>query len=261
MLPKRLFPDLIKEVCASNNIDFKDFSDDWMLRLSRGPETHFTVGYGFDINNASGDRIGNDKVAQFILLEDAKIPAIEHHLAKSRTHNKILKSVFSLPENSPYVLKPIEGSGGLGMSLVSNLRKAIDAIESSDDDSEWVISPWYDINNEKRIIILDNEILAAYDKTKPALIDGLKMFNLGQGAIAVNFTPNENERVMAIKAARACSLRLCSVDIATLESGEQRIMEINSGIMMENYARMSDKHYAKALEVYNKIVRATFDLL
>ena len=83
-------------------------------------------------------------------------------------------------------------------------------------------------------------------------------YNLGRGAIPVDEPATQRERELAVQGARACGLRLAAVDIVTLESGEQRVLEVNSGIMMEHYARRSADNYERASHVYRAIVQGMF---
>jgi glutathione synthase/RimK-type ligase-like ATP-grasp enzyme len=103
--------------------------------------------------------------------------------------------------------------------------------------------------------MLDGNVLCSYDKTQPRDQDGLKMFNLGQGAVAVNCELSDDELALAKRALKASGLRTASVDIAKLGDGSLMIMEINSGITMEHYARQSEEYFSVAADVYLQIVK------
>ena len=121
-------------------------------------------------------------------------------------------------------------------------------------DDEWSLSPYYDIVCETRVILLDQKLLCCYQKSNPTIHDNLKMFNLGHGATATFMEPITKLLDLAKRAQQACNLRLCAVDIVTLNSGEDRVLEINTGFAMEHFARQSKEYHQKTFEVYETIV-------
>jgi glutathione synthase/RimK-type ligase-like ATP-grasp enzyme len=52
------------------------------------------------------------------------------------------------------------------------------------------------------------------------------------------------------------NLRVAAVDVVEV-NGEYEVLEINSGITMEHYMRMSDQHYMRGKDVYTKIIAAS----
>lgn len=257
-IAERVLPELVKEACARQGIDFASFSDDWILRLQKGGKTEWVVGYGFGLNNSSSDRLANDKVGQFLAMHEAGIPCFEHYLAKSLAGPKVLYNELQhLNHSKPYVTKPLSSSGGRGVQLHSTLDEALHSIDNGKPE-EWSVSPYYDIKSEKRLIVLDDKVLLTYEKQNPTERGGLRMFNLGLGATPKNCEATPEEKSMAINAMKACNLRLSATDIVTLTDGTQMIIELNSGIMMENYARYSDENYAVTRKVYDEIVSTLF---
>lgn len=257
---KLLYPGFIKQACQRYDIELKTLVDDWVFIMKYGGRSRRIIGFGSDLNDAVADRIGNNKTAQYVLLDDQRVPAVEHHPVKRADLDKLHSDLGFIANSPAFVLKPIDGAGGQDVELKPNLEAVIETIEKSPAKLDLVISPWLDIVSEKRIVMLDNQPLIAYDKTQPAIIHGLKMFNLNQGAIPVNFIPSDQELVLAQKARQACGLRLCSIDIATLADGQQKIMEINSGVAMELYARSSTENYSLVATAYEKIIRTMFDI-
>jgi glutathione synthase/RimK-type ligase-like ATP-grasp enzyme len=83
--------------------------------------------------------------------------------------------------------------------------------------------------------------------------------NLGQGAAPDELLKNTTERKQLVQLARkamnALRLRVASVDIVVLPNGKQQVLEVNSGIMMEQFAETAR---ARAVDVYRQIVEAVF---
>ncbi len=83
--------------------------------------------------------------------------------------------------------------------------------------------------------------------------------NLGQGAAPEELATDTRERArlvsLAQKAMRALRLRVASVDIVVGGDGKLRVLELNSGIMMEQFSVGSRK---RAADIYGRIVERVF---
>ena len=121
----------------------------------------------------------------------------------------------------------------------------------------WAVSPCYDIVREIRVIVLDSDVLLAYEK-RPVMHDGVKIFNLGRGAIATNISIDSAAREMILASLQAIGLRVAAVDYIEFSDGSRSILEVNDGIMMENYMRQSDEYTQVAREVYAAIIDRMF---
>lgn len=58
---------------------------------------------------------------------------------------------------------------------------------------------------------------------------------------------------LAVKAAKAIGVRFASVDIAQTKEG-LKVLEVNSGVMMENFSRLSEQNYMAAKNIYREAV-------
>lgn len=87
--------------------------------------------------------------------------------------------------------------------------------------------------------------------------------NLGQGAVAEPLDKNSDiyRRVteIAVSAAKCVNVNFASVDTIETPDGLM-ILEINSGIMMENFAVTGDDAYAMAKSIYTKAVKLYFGI-
>lgn len=254
----RYLPDFVRAAARARGIAFSTLSDDWVLRLEKDGQIRWVIGYQFDVNTAAASALAQDKVATHLLLKQANIPSIEHILIRSLPHVQINASSFSAL-TEPFVLKPLDGTGGREVRLVST-QQAVEMVNTSSEVA-WAASPQYQLSSEYRVIVLDGEVQVAYQKTIPTMLHGLKLFNLGLGAVAVDIADEAKVIAvvsLAVDACTAASLRLASVDIAELEHGELRVLEINDGIMMENYARQSGDYKNRAAHTYDAIISKMF---
>lgn len=238
----------LRRICNEESIAITSFSNDWLFELSKAGVTRRVVGYKFDLNSGVATQTTEDKVASSMILAAHGVSAVPHTLVQTKNTTYDWKN----PHYDQVVVKPLIGSGGIGVKLFENQDKAERWINIQTTDG-WAISPFVSIKREVRLIVLDGQILLAYEK-HPVMIDGLLMFNLGLGATPNKITPSDELQSLAKKACNVLALRLAAVDIIELENGELNIMEVNDGIMMEHYALVSDEYERDALQVYATII-------
>lgn len=86
-------------------------------------------------------------------------------------------------------------------------------------------------------------------------------FNLSKGSIIRDISKIEQEKVeqLAKKAANNVNLSFGSIDIIETADGEFKIIEINSGVMMENLINLKSDGFIKAKEIYKKAIQKMFE--
>jgi glutathione synthase/RimK-type ligase-like ATP-grasp enzyme len=127
--------------------------------------------------------------------------------------------------------------------------------------TSWAISPWEDITKEVRLVVVNGEGWLAYEKTQPVVIDRLKFFNLSVGAVAKHVELSALPELMhrlAIDATNAIGLRMAAVDIIVTESGELKVLEINSAFSLTRYAKTNAATYDEAAAFYDRLVASMF---
>lgn len=241
---------LIAGICQARAIGITRFSDDWLLRLSKDDKYKFIIGYKFGINDAAAASIAQDKVATYELLAASGVAATPHYLARTKAASD---SGWKVPVGNDFVTKPLVGTSGHGVRRFSSANEATEWMKQSGIEA-WAVSPFVDITRETRLIILDGQVMVAYEK-QPVEIHGLRMFNLGKGATATDITADDSLVTLAKQSMQALGLRLAAVDVIEDSKGDLRVLEINEGIMMENYMRQSSKNKQRAYDVYDAIVQ------
>ena len=86
-------------------------------------------------------------------------------------------------------------------------------------------------------------------------------FNLSQGAVASEITDRElysRLEQIALNAANKVSLRFGSVDIIVTEDDKALILEMNSGVMLENYIEQFNDGYSNAKQLYKDVIEEMF---
>ena len=109
-----------------------------------------------------------------------------------------------------------------------------------------VISPYVAIEHEVRVVLLEDAPLVVYSKQRGS--DW--RHNLDAGAKPVMIEDGEVRAAcvkIAVDAASAIGIRFSSIDVVRVD-GAWRVLEINSGVMMEALAKL-----------HPELVQATYD--
>lgn len=257
----RILPQAVEAACKAQGIAYAAFSDNWILRLQRGGEQHWVYGYKFDINPIAASLIAQDKVATYLVLQAAGVPALRHVLVRSLLETPIdHAAVLAALPSGAAVLKPLTGTGGRGVVRYDTAEQALVAAEASSEPG-LALSPLVQIASETRCLVLDGEVLLAYEKQAVNGAGDFAQHNMSRGAQIREIAPAEvpeRLRAMALQTVQALGLRLAAVDIIRLQDGTEMVLEVNDGCSMEHYARLSPQHRDRAYAIYDQVVRALF---
>ena len=237
---QRIFVEAIRTWCEAHGVRCAVRSQGWLIVMERGERRRFAFGYDIGLNSAMAHRIANDKSATAEVLAFSGIDCIPHQLFLSPKLGKDIapegsrEAMRALLRQHPdgVVAKPNEGTSGRSVFHArseAELDHAVSEIFGSHPGL--AISPYVEIAEEVRVILLDGAPLAVYRKERGAdwrhnLDFGARPVLLEQGAT------REACVAIALKAATAIGIRFASVDV--VRAGESwRVLEINSGVMME----------------------------
>jgi len=296
---------IIKEICKENNIELSSFSSDWVFMLKKGNKIKYILAYQFDLNTAAVQGICKDKCALSDILAHHDVPCAEHVFFTAPVSSYLPKSGNSkylqhlLDKYSKLVCKPNEGASGKNVFAVSNGGELEFAMAKIFESAEsMAVSPYYEIEKEYRVIVLDGVVKLAFSKEIPyvkgdghsslaelisksgtqILPAGMDKIDLGQvleknqvwkygwkhnlahGAIAHVVSDEvliKDLSNLAIQASLSLNIRFASVDIILVE-GSYRVLEINSGVMMEHFASSSPENYTKAKGIYKDAIDVMF---
>ena len=306
---KRNFVKIIYEICLEQGISIESFSYDWIFCLrSNNGKFGYIFGYQFGLNSASVHSICCDKCAASDVMTSLDIPNVEHFFFMSPSNQKYIKHngnwnamIALLNKYGKIVCKPNDGTGGNQVFLVSNQYELEKTVYTLFEDNRAIaISPYYDINNEYRVIVLEGAIRLIYSKQRPYVIgDGKKTLfellrdyltknstikiltegsiigfdlksiplenekvylnwkhNLGQGAMAV--IENDGENADKIKKIVELIINKMNVNFASIDivecDGNLRVLEINSGLMMEQFSKQNERTYKIAKQIYKDAI-------
>jgi glutathione synthase/RimK-type ligase-like ATP-grasp enzyme len=171
----RTFVDAVKKYCADHGITVETGSQGWLLIMQRGAKRHFAFGYDLGLNSATAHRIANDKAATAEVLQFCGVACIPHALFLNPKLNEYVPpfqswdAMLGLLRENPQgvVVKPSEGTSGDAVFKVlsaPDLELAAHRIFSA--NSSLVISPYVDIENEVRVVLLDHRPVVVYGKNR-----------------------------------------------------------------------------------------------
>jgi glutathione synthase/RimK-type ligase-like ATP-grasp enzyme len=178
------------------------------------------------LNNAVAHRIANDKAATSEVLSLSGIACVPHSLILNpRLHDYVpptgsWAAMLDLLAETPagIVVKPNEGTSGRSVFLVNSkpkLELAVQRIFAS--HAGLAVSPYLKIDDEVRVVLLDEVPLVVYSKNRPSVIGDGKRSLL---ELAISATPAER---------RAAVLRGMTDDLtrheldAIVPAGERRM--------------------------------------
>lgn len=297
---------IIREIAGEEGMEYKSFSYDWVIKLTKAGESRLILGYGFPLNSSSAAAVCTDKAAASALMDDGGIPCVQHRFFMNPAESKYIggqgnwaELTGMLAHEHELVCKPNQGTGGAQVYRVNSLpalENAVTQIFSS--NRGMAVCRYHDIRSEHRVVMLDGQAQVIYEKKLPFVVgdghstvsmltaqkypihkDDLSgtgyipargelvevgwMHNLGRGSapelVDLSGPLAKQLEKLAQDAAAACGVRFASVDIINADGRSAHkplVLEINSGVMMEEFAGVSDDFYAIAKGVYQKAVYA-----
>ena len=251
---ERIFVSAIRHYCARHDIPVEVRADGWLIAMGAGPKRHFAFGYDIGLNSAIAHRLANDKSATSEVLALSGVPCIPHRLFLNPNLGAHIvgpgwRDALGLLAQNPQgvVVKPNEGPAGRSVFRATTEKELDRAVaEVFAMSLGLVISPYVEIEEEVRVVLLDDVPLVVYSKQRSSEW----RHNLDLGAQPLLLEPGEIHAAcarMATDAARAIGITFASIDLVRV-GGAWNVLEINSGVMMEALGKL-----------YPELVQATYD--
>ena len=302
------FNSLIKEICLENNIKCTNLSSDWIVVLEKDNVKKFIAGYKFGVNDHAFGEILDDKFATYELLRLYDIPVCEHNIFYSKNNKNsytqdrnnfdYIKNLFD-KYNHDIVVKINNGTCGINVNRITNINDLKEFYEHFTNNSSYSICPFYNIENEYRVIVLNNKIELIYKKELPVVYGNNKntirellekfnpkyfkninndelnsvlglnekyiyswKFNLSNGSRpSLAIKDEEKKQILEIinNIISKINVGFCSIDIIKTLDNKYMVLEINSGIMMKNFAQEVIDGYDIAKNIYTKAILEMFE--
>nr|WP_233287325.1 RimK-like protein [Bradyrhizobium oropedii] len=184
MISQRIFLETIKKYCLAHSVAVEVRSGGWLVVMTRGSERRLAIGYDIGLNSAVAHQVANDKSACADVLASACVPAIPHtlflgaRLSKHIPGSDSLDAMRRLLDAHPHglVVKPNQGTSGelvFRVTTPTQLETAVASILAA--HPSLAISPYVEITDEVRVVLLDARALIVYAKTRPSVVgDGIQ---------------------------------------------------------------------------------------
>lgn len=176
-MQQRIFPQLIREVCAEQGWQFDCFSQDWILQISDNERILHIYGYKWGLNNGAAQLIADDKSAASQVLNNKNVPHIPHTLLLNPSYDQhwhpdmgIEKYIQKTMQQKsfPLVIKPKNGSIGSHVYQVHSPEEAHKIVQKLFSlNQDVVMSPFVSSEYEYRCIVLDGEVVLTHSKEPP----------------------------------------------------------------------------------------------
>lgn len=260
-MSERIFIDLMTHACGQNGVELEVLSNGWLLRMNKNDRVRYVIGSSFDLNPQASAAIARDKAATSTALEREAIAHIRHIVLRSADMKRlpviILQEMFY---SGDVVIKPLEGERGNYVKRVHTAQQ-VESTLRHHSVVTWAASPFMDIAQEYRIVMIGDKVELAYVKTNPVVLDGLKFFNLSKGAtakpVAVSDIPND-VCDLASSAMAALGLQVAAVDIVQDSGGKVSILEVNASFSLVRYAQTNPATYKDVAGFYERLVETMF---
>lgn len=172
---ERLLVKIIKEVCTEEGITYTSFSYDWIFRLTKNDISRHIIGSTFELNSSAAMAICKDKCAASDIMLNQGIPCVAHHFFISPGNLKYVgedgnweKMLKYLAKYKRIVCKPNEGTSGNDV-LLAETKQELEAAVSKifAKNRTLAICPYYEIDHEYRLIILNHQVELVFLKHPP----------------------------------------------------------------------------------------------
>jgi ribosomal protein S6--L-glutamate ligase len=157
-----------------------------------------------------------------------------------------VEKVIAQVGGSPVVIKLLEGTQGIGVVLAETKNAAESVLEAFNGLEARALVQEYIAEakgRDLRALIVDNRIVGAMKRQGK---EGEFRSNLHRGGTYSYHELNEEEKKIALKAAKKLKLPVCGVDIIQSNRGPL-IMEVNSTPGLEGIEDASKKNVARAI--------------
>ncbi|WP_461335415.1 ATP-grasp domain-containing protein [Bradyrhizobium embrapense] len=183
LISQRIFLETIKKYCLARSIAVEVRSGGWLVIMTKGDARRLAIGYDIGLNSAVAHQVANDKSACAEVLASAGVSAVPHTLFLGSKLSKHIpgsdsrEAMQRLLDEHPHglVVKPNEGTSGefvFRVTTPAQLETAVARILAA--HPSLAISPYVDIKDEVRVVLLDDRALIVYGKTRPSVIgDGV----------------------------------------------------------------------------------------
>lgn len=200
----------------------------------------------FCLNSSNSIGRSRDKLRSLQILSQLDLPLPKTSFANSTQQTEQL---IKLVGGAPTVVKLSESSQGRGVVLAETLSASQSLIDAFRElEANFLVQEFVkDANGtDLRCFVLGNEVVASMMRVAKS---GEFRANIHRGATAQKVNITDEERTIAIEAAKAMKLNMAGVDILRSSTGP-KILEVNSSPGLEGIENCTELNIAGSIVKY-----------
>ena len=297
--------EILTKICDEEKISLEIYCDGYCFKLSKDNNFVFIYDNIFELNSASTYKILKDKSAVSEILTNNNIPSVEHFFYMQQNSKDNSEIINRLNEKLKFyknlVLKYNEGMSGNDVYLINNAQDLqVKAEYILKKFNSLTASPFYNIEHEYRVVVLNGQVKLVFDKIRPYVIgDGkstikqltdckYKIKIKTDKNININCIPDVGQKIIlswrhnlnfgaipeivtdknllnklddiAKKASQMLKIKFASVDIIETKDKTLKILEINGSVTMGKFASFSKSNYCKAKNIYKEALLTALNI-
>ncbi len=203
---------------------------------------HFEMMNVFTVSGSLAISRSRDKLRSLQILSKHEVDMPKTVFA-SKASSKDVKRLIG---STPWVLKILEGTQGVGVVLVETPKAAKSVLDAFNGmNVNLLIQEFIEEAGgaDIRAFIVNGKVVGAMKRQSS---DGDFRSNLHQGGSATHYKLNRKEKSTALAAAKAMGLNVCGVDMINSSRGPL-VMEVNSSPGLEGIEKATDIDVAGAI--------------
>ncbi len=214
---------------------------------------HFESMGVFVANGSLAITRSRDKLRSHQVMSKAGVDIPRTVFASNKSN---VKDVIALAGGVPLVVKILEGTQGVGVVLIETQKAAKSVLDAFNGmNVNFLVQEFIEEAGgvDIRAFVVGNKVVGAMMRTG---VEGDFRSNLHQGGTAIKYKLSKEEKITALKAAKATGLSICGVDMISSKRGPL-VMEVNSSPGLEGIELSTKRDISGAIIKY--IIEAVGD--
>ena len=214
---------------------------------------HFESMGVFVANGSLAITRSRDKLRSHQVMSKAGVDIPRTVFASNKSN---VKDVIALAGGVPLVVKILEGTQGVGVVLIETQKAAKSVLDAFNGmNVNFLVQEFIEEAGgvDIRAFVVGNKVVGAMMRTG---VEGDFRSNLHQGGTAIKYKLSKEEKITALKAAKATGLSICGVDMISSKRGPL-VMEVNSSPGLEGIELSTKRDISGAIVKY--IIEAVGD--
>ncbi|MFA6537234.1 MAG: RimK family alpha-L-glutamate ligase [Patescibacteria group bacterium] len=201
------------------------------------------------VNKELGVMRAKNKIKTLQVLTRKNVPVPRSFIV---TNSANVDEIVSEIGSFPVILKAVSGSQGKGVSIIESkrgLRSVIEMVVKDQDPEPLIIQEYVKESkgHDLRVFVIGKKIVGAMERIAKKRGEFRSNFHLGGRVRIADLS--DDEKKLALDAARACGLDFAGVDILRTKTGP-KVLEVNANPGLEGITHASGRDIAGEIIKY-----------